>query len=125
MPFVKSYEYELNGNYDVEEANGSFYKSTNRENYSTVLFPEDKYNIIKYTGKVYKLTRQDGNQIVYVADDDLKELEGGEITAPGARARAPRGDRAHDTKPWWKAWGGDRKTRRTCRTKGKTRRSKA
>ena len=142
--FAKSWQYGLLGNYKVEEANGSFYKSTNKKTDFTVLFPEDEYDIIKYPGKVYKFTPQNSNKPVYVAYDDLQYIDGlrginfqnlmakdaeeakkeGELAA-AARDDQARADRAR-AKPWWK-WreGGGRKTRRTCRTKGKTRRSKA
>ena len=160
--FVKIWRYGLSGNYKIEEANGSFYKSTNKKTDFTVLFPEDEYNIIKYPGKVYKFTPQNSNKPVYVAHDDLQYIEGleginfqnlmakhaEEAKKEGELAAAARDDQARAralgfaadgssllldaarapaaAKPRWK-WreGGGRKTRRTCRTKGKTRRSKA
>lgn len=168
MPIsARSHSYSLWGDYNVEEANGSFYKSTDR-NGDVVLFPENEYHIIKYPGKVYKFTLVNSNKSRYVAYDDLQRIDGdlqtinlqnptellkfiakdaeeakkkkeyNKITeeqeeqdrkmkedAFMAAARARAANLTARAKPWWKAWGGGRKTRRTCRTKGKTRRSKA
>jgi hypothetical protein len=148
--FVKSYNYNLGGNYEIKKLNGIFYKFTKTETGKKTFVPEydmkdieglssdltqlKEIPVLENAPTVEEQKKMDELSLkMMITSIDEQKRRNAMMIRRGreeaekeyqGRATSMQVPPAAASRSWWGWKRGGRKTRRTRRTKGKTRRTK-